>query len=647
MMDKLQKVLMLLLLAVISFGLSGCGGEDAFSGGDDPDPGTPGAADVASVLLLTSSPSMGTSSTSEVSLTAQVKDSNNNLLEGESVIFTANGGALVVDSATTNASGIASARLSPTGDPSNRAITVSALAGTVSGSVTVTASGTAISISGENSVVLNDTAVLTISLGDSKGAGIPGELLTVTSANGNPISATSLSTDSSGNVSVTLTGSVAGTDTISVSALGGTANQTHTVNVSGDEFTVTLPAADLAIGSPHTVTATWKINNVAVADGTTINFSSTRGTLSAPSDTTVAGVATVTVSSTTAGPVSVTASSSGPTASVSGEFVATTPKTLNVQAEADVMGPDGQQNTITAVVRDVAGNLVKNIPIRFTIVQDTSGGSISNATAVTDSLGRATTVYTSTAATTAKDGLVIRAEVEGTVDPLLIDSVAITVGKSELFVRLGTGNKIVILDETRYVKTFNVLVTDAGGSAVENTAVTVTLVPKWYWKGERVSLEVDATDPLNPIDSGPMVVNYPWEAVSGEPLATRCQNEDELLPGGELNGVIDTIDLGGGMFATEDVNGSGKLEPGNVASVPGTVTTDATGFALINITYAKDFASWTEVELKVSAQVAGSEGGDDAIFILPVAAADITDPTTESAGESSPFGVVGDCANAN
>ena len=39
MMDKLQKVLMLLLLAVISFGLSGCGGEDAFDGTGDGEAG--------------------------------------------------------------------------------------------------------------------------------------------------------------------------------------------------------------------------------------------------------------------------------------------------------------------------------------------------------------------------------------------------------------------------------------------------------------------------------------------------------------------------------------------------------------------------------------------------------------------------------
>ena len=622
MMDKLQKVLMLLLLAVISFGLSGCGGEDAFSGGDDPvDPG--GSANVASVLLLTSSPSMGTSSTSEVTLTAQVKDSNNNLLEGESVIFTANGGALAIDSATSNASGIASARLSPAGDPSNRTITVSALAGTVSGSVTVAASGTVISISGETAVVLNDTTILTIFLADSKGVGIPGELLTVSSANGNTISATSLSTDSSGNISIALTGNVAGTDTITVTALGGTASQTQTVSVSGDEFTVTLPApaTDLAIGSAHTVTATWKINNVAVANGTVINFSSTRGTLSAPSATTTAGVATVTVSSTTAGPVSITASSTGPSASAVGEFVAILPETINIQAEADTMGPNGQQNTITAVVRDLAGNFVKNIPIRFSIVQDTSGGSISNATAVTDSLGRAATVYTSTAATTAKDGVVIKAEIDGT--PAKNDSIAITVGQSELFVRLGTSNLLTALDDTRYKKTYNVLVTDAGGAASVNTSVTLTLIPTRFYKGERLPFSDGATPPVL---TGP---------VFAYPTAT-CLNEDSLIPATSFNGVLD---LG------EDLNGNGTLEPGNVASVSGTVLTDATGFALIDVIYSKDFASWTEVKLRATALVAGSEGSDEVTFTLPVLAADIQSPGESHPGDKSPFGYL--VANCN
>ena len=81
----------------------------------------------------------------------------------------------------------------------------------------------------------------------------------------------------------------------------------------------------------------------------------------------------------------------------------------------------------------------------------------------------------------------------------------------------------------------------------------------------------------------------------------------------------------------------------NVASVSGTVTTDATGFALINIIYAKDYASWTEVKLRASAQVAGSEGSDEVIFTLPVLNADVSDPLTASPGDLSPYGVVADC----
>lgn len=625
-MGKLLNFKAVLAMTFFALALVGCSGEDAFNGGGSSTSGATGSGTVASVLLLTSSPSMGTASSSEVTLTAQVKDSNNNLLEGESVIFSANGGALTVDSATTNASGIATARLSPTGDPSNRTITVTALAGTQSTSVSIAASGTGISISGESSVVLNDTATLTVSLADSKGTGIPGQLLTITSANGNPISATSLSTDSSGNVAITVTGQTAGSDTITVTALNGSVSQTHTLTVSGDDFTVALPSAELAIGSAHTVTATWNVSGAPAADGQTVNFSSTRGTLSASSAMTSGGTASVTVSSTTAGPVAVTASvSGGPTASATAEFIATTPSTLTAQAESDTMGPNSQQNTITAVVRDAAGNFVKNVPIRFTIEQDTSGGSISNATAVTDSLGRATTVYTSTAATTAKDGVVIRSEIEGT--PAINDSVAITVGQSELFVVLGTGDKIITLpDEIRYQKKYVVLVTDSGGNPTENATVTASLIPLTYRKGARVSEDFDATtgDPL-----GPFII---------PPAATTCINEDLLVPATALNGVLD---------AGEDLNGNGTLEPRNVASVTASTTTDATGFATIDVTYAKDFGGWTKVRLQASAQVAGSEGSDQVDFTLSVAAADIKTVGVAHPGDISPFGTVSDCTNPN
>lgn len=610
-MGKLSKALVSLFVLVLSLGLAGCGGDDAFqTPGGTTDGGDTGSSQVASIILLASSPNLGSADTSTVTLTAQVKNSNNALMEGESVIFSASGGGLLVDSNTTNASGIATATLSTAGDPTNRSITVSATAGGLTDTVVVNVTGTTVSVSGESSVVFGDSITLTVFVKDSDNNGVPGETVSVQSASGNTLSAATLTTGTSGDAQITLTGSVGGTDTITVSALNATA--TYSVDVSSDEFSVALPSGDLDIGTPHTITATWNQNGSPVTDGKTVNFSATRGTLSSSTATTSGGTASVTVSSDTAGPVLVTAFvTNGPSASDSADFVATTPATINVQAAAETMGPDGQENVITAVVRDANGNLVKNQSIRFTIEADESGGSISNSTDITDALGRASTKYTSTAATTAKDGVVIRAEIQGTA---LSDTVAITVAKTSLFVRLGTSHLLQSVDDTRYKKQYSVLVTDAGGNAAANTDVVITLIPITYYKGYRVPTVNDSGQ-----DVAPMV-----------PFVTAtCVNEDMLVPGTDLNGVLD---------AGEDLNSNGALEPGNIASVPGTVTTDETGFGIIDIVYAKDYADWVDVRLRASAQVAGSEGFHEVELNLPVLASDVDTLTAAVPGEVSPFG---------
>jgi len=223
MMGKFQRTLFLLVMAGITSLMAGCGGEDAFTttaGGTD----TPtGVAQVASVILLASTPTLGSSNASEVQLTAQVKDSNNALMSGQSVIFTASSGGLLVDSPSTNEAGLATATLSTAGDQSNRTITVTATAGGVSDSLDVTVTGTTISVSGESSVVFGKTIDLTIFLKDSDGNGVSGQAVTVSSAKNNTLSAASLTTGASGGAQVTLTGDVAGTDTITASALGETA----------------------------------------------------------------------------------------------------------------------------------------------------------------------------------------------------------------------------------------------------------------------------------------------------------------------------------------------------------------------------------------------------------------------------------------
>ncbi|NOY70772.1 MAG: hypothetical protein GXP14_00090, partial [Gammaproteobacteria bacterium] len=496
---KLRKVLRPVIWAGFSVLLVACGG-DAFTTpgntGSVTDPITdpvidPVISKAANIILLASTPTLGSASTAEIQLTAQIKDVNNALVEGEIVTFSATDGGLLVSAGTTNAAGLATASLSTAGDPANRTITVTATAGEQSANVDITVTGTTISISGESSVVFDDNIDLTIFLKDSEGNGIPNKTVTVSSANNNTLSANLLMTGASGEVPVTLTGTQGGADVITVSSLGSVAQ--YTINVSADQFDLTLPDVDLNIGVTHTIILDWQQGGNPVADGQVVNFSATRGSLSASSATIANGQASVTINSNNAGPSLITAFvNDGPTTSASIDFIATTPAKLTLQAASATIGPNGQNDAITAVVRDANNNLVKKIPIRFNIVQDNSNGAISNSTDTTDTLGRASTIYTSTAVTTARDGVVIQAEVENRPDlPLPCDqselctTVAITVAQADLFVRLGTSHLMSALDATRYNKPYNVLVTDSAGNARANVDVKLTLTPSNYLKGRR------------------------------------------------------------------------------------------------------------------------------------------------------------------
>ena len=100
------------------------------------------------------------------------------------------------------------------------------------------------------------------------------------------------------------------------------------------------------------------------------------------------------------------------------------------------------------------------------------------------------------------------------------------------------------------------------------------------------------------------------------------------------------------------MNVNGRLEPGNVISVNGgstvtTVRTDATGFALLNLQYAESYAYWVEIDLKVAANVAGTESSTTATFLVPGLSTDYDRETVAPAGQFSPFGNVASCRDKN
>jgi len=588
--------------------LAACGGEDGFFGTGAT--GANGSGAASSVTMLVSSPQLGSSGANSVTVTAIVKDANNVAVPDVAVVFSADSGTLTVTQSTTDATGQATATIGPGSDYTIRTINISALAGNVSAATAVNVVGTALSISGATAATLGDVTPLTIVLRDSDSNPISGKTVTVSSANGNSLSSSTLTTDSNGQVSVSVTATVSGADAISASAQG--ANASHALDVSGDQFQFTSPASstDVNLGSCQAFTIDWALNGTPISGGT-IDFSATRGTLysdnvctvtASSANTNASGTATMYIVSSGAGPSTITAigqlgtgtpaATSSPSTSLALNFVATTPASLDLQVDKATIGPnDGtqtttQQATLTAIVRDASNNLVKNQTVDFSIVQDISGGSLTTSTAVTDSLGRASSAYVSSAATTAQNGVQISATVRNTA---VTNTVYLTVAKSALFVRLGTGNTIVVDDNgTTYHHPYSVVVTDSSGNAAVGKVINLSVTPVkfakgwWWWDGTDWFQVVETPSPF-------------------------CTSEDS-----NENGILDP---------GEDINGNGVLDPGNVASVPATVTIGADGTASFDVTYAREFALWVQVRLTAAAGVAGTEGTDTVYFWLPMDAA--------------------------
>src|SRR5690606_39709492 len=265
--------------------------------------------DVGSLRILTSSPQIPSDGAANATITALVLDANNNVIANVPVILSASSGSLAVADPVTDESGSVTATLSTAGDPTNRAITVTGMAGDRSGSVTVNVIGTALTITGPSSLPLNGTPeTFTVVLTNAGGKGIAGRTVSVSSALGNTLSQTAVTTDAQGRASVNVTATVGGVDTITASALG--ISTTASVAVSNVAFTFSAPVAgtEVPLNTPTTITVNYSQGGGGGVPGETIEFSTTRGTLSAGSAVTDgSGNASVTVTSTNAGPALLTA----------------------------------------------------------------------------------------------------------------------------------------------------------------------------------------------------------------------------------------------------------------------------------------------------------------------------------------------------
>ncbi|MBJ2129021.1 Ig-like domain-containing protein [Alteromonas sp. IB21] len=581
----------------------------------------------ASLELFANNIQLASSGSDEVELIALVKNEQSVLMEGVEVSFSAQTGdgvELQLTQPVTLSDGTARAILTSQNDKSNRTITITAGAGSLSESVDITIRGTEVIINGASSVILNDTVDYTIRLQDSDGQPIDNEDVVLSVTNGT-LSSTTVNTGANGQATVSYTASASGENTITASALNAETN--FTVQVQQDEFNfVNLPEEEVPLGQSQTITVQWRQNNTPVV-GRDVTFSASRGQIAGDATVTTDanGQASIDISANNAGISAITASANDGSGNVlvsaltQIEFIATTPHTLIADASPDILGPDGQTSTISAVVRDVNGNLVKNSVINFT-VSDVSTGFVSPSQATTDSKGIATTVFTSGSVSTL-ESVAITAFVAD--DPAIEDRVSLTVGARAFDISLGTGNEIEEPTSTSYLKRFAVFVSDSAGQPVSGVNLTASVTPaKYVNDGEyRTGFWVYNDDESQ------------WIAIVNQNCLTEDIND---------NGILDTTPT------DEDTNGDGLLTPGLVGTITftnGNAVTDENGYAELEYRYPSSYAVWYDAVISVFGQSTGSEAQASMNYTLDISADDVTDEG--AAPPANPFGVTDQCTLVN
>jgi len=406
----------------------------ACSGDQAPGPGTgtggaTGPSAVASIEMSTSRSSIAARAGESVDITVTALDSSRRAVPDVNVTMSADSGVLTSASGVTDASGKLAGKFELGQDRSNRTVTVTAKAGSLSSSATIQVTGTTLTLTSNASSVSGPsaTAKLSARLIDAASEPISGAAIVFSTDQGT-LSATTTTTDASGTAAVDISGI---TSTANIVAKSGSTVGTVTVRALTQE-PVTLEPAGIVIND-FIIQANPAVTGPNLL-GNTGNFSAI--------DVRVFG--------------SLGASNVIQVRNAPVRFrIATTPSfgTLEI---------DTSTNPVLSNVTGLATN-------RFISGAATSGTDAIVICASVDGL-----------AAPATPGL----DFVGNPCTANEKPVRLTVAQQPLFVRISTDNQIEKTDGgLTYTKKFTVNVTDAAGRAVPGVVVTPRLLPLGYAKG--------------------------------------------------------------------------------------------------------------------------------------------------------------------
>lgn len=288
-------------------------------------------------------------------------------------------------------------------------------------------------------------------------------------------------------------------------------------------------------------------------------------------------------------------------------------------------GATTSKSTLRFLFLDAANNPIQNVRVRFVDVTTglaAVGASISSGTSTlyTDTSGSVTAEYIAGQNSSPTNGVTVKACYSATDFTSSTDCPAqvtatLTVAGQALAVSIGDDNLLQKGSGT-YIKRFTVTVADSAGRAVANAPVDISVDLTHYGKGSfTYSYKANGTA-VFALSVVPLDLRAAYPSISTDPATLKervwCPNEDANRNG--------NVDSGDNVNGSLDGNGQPTLEPRKSDLIvsydsPTVTATNASGILVIKVEYSQRFATWLAYNVRVTANVSGSQGMAERLFV--------------------------------
>ena len=520
----------------------------------------------------------------------------------------------------------------------NRTITVIISSGSAKQEIEIPVTGTSVAITSDvNLLEVGNNATVTLTAVDAVGNPLTGAAASLLDSTGNQVGST-IVTNVAGkavfqvpyntvfsqpNNKLELTGKITvSTGNQAVSNLLTTDLVTLIANVSNNVIETVSNLNPVGVGEIKPITVQINAASQAVLLGKSVDFDTTNGTVS-PATATITNVrqengqwmgnATTNLTGAIASIATVSAQFGSNVIYIAQKISAGTPATISLQSEASVLAPKANTKVI-ALVKDKNGSPVPGVSVKFTTLKDTSSnGSLSQPSAVTDSAGRATVIYTAGDAQTLGGGVEILASTGTAVapQPVYSPNLLLTVATQSAFITVAQNHMVLkeANDNTNYYKEFTASVVDTAGNPIANKNISISLdlvsFYKGYFKWIRDYSYGQSADGLWSWFSS---LRWSRDYMMYENSVAKRVTTFVECPSNEFPNPIAILGVNNSILGTNY-----------------TFTTDSQGKFDFKVRYGRNYSNWLRVNINASTTVSTKENLTALSFMPSVADVDVDD----------------------